>query len=93
MKLETEAFLMGFTDIHSTRTNKDFVKINLIVEGEFVSYFTRKADGERIKTAKPFQELQKTHAPAQCVAELELKFSQRGTFVDLVGIHEKANSK
>ena len=87
MRIETEAFLMGSSDIHSAKTNKDFVKINLIVEGEFVSYFTRKVDGERIKTAKPFQELNKSHAPTKCVAELELKFSQRGTFVDLVGIH------
>lgn len=86
MRIETEAFLMGSNDIHSSKTNKDFVKINLIIEGEYVSYFTRKEDGNRIRTAKPFQELAKTHAPTRCIAELDLKFSQRGTFVDLVGI-------
>ena len=36
MRIETEAFLMGSTDIHSAKSNKDFVKINLIIEGEFL---------------------------------------------------------
>ena len=46
MRNEVEAFLMGSTNIHSNKTGKDFVKINLIIEGEFVGFFqaaTRKA--------------------------------------------------
>lgn len=87
MRIETEAFLMGHQDIHSNKSGKDFVKINLIVEGEFCGFFCRKSDGERIKTAKPFQELAKSHAPARCVAVLDLKFTQKGIFTDLVGIN------
>lgn len=86
MRIETEAFLMGSNDIHSAKSNKDFVKINLIIEGEFCGFFTRKSDGDRIKTAKAFAELAKTHAPTRCVAVLDLKFTQKGTFVDLVAI-------
>ena len=86
MKIETEAFLMGSTDIHSAKSNKDFVKINLIVEGEFTGFFTRKADGDRIRTSKPFAELAKTHAPTKCVATLDVKFTQKGVFCDLVGL-------
>lgn len=88
MRLETEAFLMGSSDIHSAKTNKDLVKINLIVEGEFCGFFTRKSDGDRIKTAKPFVELQKTRAPTRCVAVLDLKFTQKGVFCGLLGINE-----
>lgn len=87
MRIETEAFLMGAQPIHSNKSNKDFIKINLILEGEFVGFFTRKSDGDRICTAKPFQELAKSKAPTRCVAVLDLKFTQRGTFVDLVGIN------
>ena len=79
MRLETEAFLMGCSEIHSIKSNKDFVKINLIVEGEFCGFFTRKSDGDRIKTAKP---------PTRCVAVLDLKFTQKGVFCDLLGINE-----
>ena len=86
MRIETEAFLMGSSDIHSAKSNKDFVKINLIIEGEFCGFFTRKSDGDKIKTAKPFAELHKTGAPTRCVAVLDLKFTQKGTFVDLVSI-------
>jgi hypothetical protein len=86
MRIETEAFLMGSTDIHSAKSGKDFVKINLIVEGEFTGFFTRKSDGDRIRTAKPFQELAKTKSPTRCVATLDFKFTQKGVFCDLVGI-------
>ena len=87
MRIEIEAFLMGWSDIHSAKSNKDFVKINLIVEGEFCGFFTRKADGDRIKTAKAFAELQKTHAPTRCVAVMDVKFTQKGVYCDLVGIN------
>lgn len=87
MRIETEAFLMGSQDIHSAKSNKDFVKINLIVEGEFCGFFTRKQDGERIRTAKAFAELSKSHAPTRCVAVLDVKFTQKGVFCDLVGIN------
>ena len=87
MRIETEAFLMGSSDIHSAKSNKDFVKINLIIEGEFCGFFTRKSEGDRIKTAKPFAELAKTRAPVRCVAVLDLKFTQKGTFVDLLAIN------
>ena len=87
MRIETEAFLLGSNDIHSAKSNKDFVKINLIVEGEFVGFFTRKNDGDRIRAAKPFQELAKQRQPVRCVATLDIKFGQKGTFVDLVGIN------
>lgn len=86
MRIETEAFLLGSNDIHSSKSGKDFVKINLIVEGEFCSFFTRKSDGDRIRTAKPFAELNKTRNPTRCVATLDVKFTQKGIFTDLVGV-------
>lgn len=86
MKIETEAILLGAQDIHSNKSGKDFVKFNLVVEGEFCSFFTRKADGDKFKTAKAYTELQKTHNPAKCVVTLEIKFTEKGTYCDLRGI-------
>ena len=86
MRIETEAFLMGSQDIHSTKSGKDFVKVNLIIEGEFVGFFTRKSEGEKMKATKPFIELAKTSNPTRCTAVLDVKFGQRGTYVDLVGL-------
>lgn len=89
MRIQTEAFLLGTTDIHSNKSGKDFVKVNMILEGEFVGFFTRKTDGDRIKTAKPFQELKRNNNnPTRCVATLDLKFGVKGTFVDLVSVDE-----
>lgn len=87
MRIEMEAFLMGSQEIHSAKSNKDFVKINLILEGEYCGFFTRKQDGDRIRTAKAFAELNKTHAPIKCVALLDVKFTQKGVYCDLVGIN------
>ena len=86
MRIETEAFLMGSQNIHSNKSGKDFVKINLIIEGEFVGFFTRKQDGDKIRTAKAFQDFEKTKAPVKCVAVLDVKFTQKGFFVDLMGL-------
>lgn len=86
MRIETEALLMGSKDIHSAKSGKDFVKINLIVEGEFTGFFCRKTDGDRIRTSKPFAELNKSKSPIRCVATLDVKFTQKGVFCDLVGI-------
>lgn len=87
MRIETEAFLLGSQDIHSAKSNKDFVKINLILEGQFFGFFTRKTDGDRIRTAKPFTELNKTGQPTRCTAVMEVKFTQKGVFCDLVGVN------
>lgn len=86
MRNEVEAFLMGSTNIHSNKTGKDYVKINLIIEGEFVGFFQTATNGNKIRTSKAFQELEKTHVPTKCVAIVETKFTQRGVFTDLVGI-------
>ena len=86
MRIEIEAILLGTQDIHSAKSGKDFKKINLIIEGEFCGFFTRKQDGERISTTKPFAELAKTKNPQRCVATLDVKFTQRGIFTDLIAV-------
>ena len=86
MKIQTEAFLLGATDLHSNKSGKDFVKFNMVIEGEFCSFFTRKADGDKMKASKAYCDVQKTHNPQKCVIDLEIKFGEKGTFCDLRGI-------
>lgn len=77
---------MGSTQIHSNKTNKDFLKVNLIIEGEFVGFFMPANMGAKLMATKPFVENAKTKSPTKCVATLNLKFGQRGTFVDLENV-------
>lgn len=86
MKIETEAFILGWEQIHSNKTNKDFVKFSFVIEGQFCSFFTRAQEGNEMLKAKPCGEFGKTHAPTRCVVSLSLKFTDKGTFVDLKGI-------
>ena len=86
MQIETEAFILGKTNIHSSKTGKDFVKFALVIEGELATFFVPAQVGEKMAQAKPFQELAKTHAPTRCVAIVNLRFTERGVYSDLVGI-------
>lgn len=86
MKIETEAFILGWEQIHSSKSNRDFVKFSFVIEGQFCSFFTRAQEGNEMLKAKPCAEFSKTHAPTKCAVALALKFSDKGTFVDLKGI-------
>ena len=33
MQIQTSAFLLGSQNIHSSKSNKDFVKFNFVIEG------------------------------------------------------------
>lgn len=86
MQIETEAYILGWERIHSSKSNKDFVKFSFVIDGQFCSFFTRAQEGDEFTKAKPCAEFSKSHAPTRCVARLSLKFSEKGTFVDLKGI-------
>ena len=86
MQIETEAFILGHESIHSSKTGKDFVKFSLVIEGQYCSFFTRAQEGNEFLKSKPCVEFNKSHAPTKCVGVLSLKFSDKGTFVDLKGI-------
>ena len=86
MQIETDAFLLGKTNIHSSKTGKDFVKFALVIEGELASFFVPAQAGAKMAQSKPCAELEKTHAPTRCVAVVNLRFTERGVYSDLVGI-------
>lgn len=86
MQIQTEAFLLGKQNIHSTKSGKDFVKFSMIIEGDFCSFFTRAQEGGEIAKAKPCVDFEKTHNPTKCVATIEFKFTDKGVYADLRGI-------
>lgn len=88
MKNEIQGFVMGTTEIHSNKTGKDYTKINLVLEGEFVGFFLPAEKGRKIAAAKPVVECIKSGSPKPCKVTLETKFTQRGIFTDLVGLAE-----
>lgn len=86
MIVQTEAFLLGAQNIHSSKSNRDFVKISAMIEGSFCTFFVSKADGDQMKQAKQFAGLQKSGEPQKCVFTLEIEFTDRGTFVNVRAI-------
>lgn len=86
MKIQTEAFLLGATDVHSNKSGKDFTKLSLVIEGGFCSFFVSKQQGDTMRKAKQFAELQKTGNPQKCVLELDIDFTERGVFTNVRGI-------
>lgn len=86
MKIQTEAFLLGATDIHSNKSGKDFTKLSLVIEGGFCTFFVSKQTGDLMRKAKQFAELQKTGNPQKCVVELDFDFTERGVFTNVRGI-------
>lgn len=86
MQIETEAFYLGSQKIHSNKSGKDFVKFSFVVDGEFCSFFTLAKNGEEFLKSKACQDFGKTHSPTKCVARLNLKFTEKGTYTDLIGI-------
>ena len=86
MQIQTEAFLLGTQAIHSAKSNKDFVKFNFVMEGEYCSFFTLAKNGNEFLKSKPAQDFAKSHNPTKCVATLNIKFTEKGTYTDLLGI-------
>lgn len=86
MQIETEAYILGMENIHSSKTGKDFVKFSFVIEGAFCSFFTRAQEGNEIAKSKPCAEFSKTHQPTKCAAVLSLKFTDKGTYTDLKAV-------
>lgn len=86
MKIQTEAFLLGATDVHSNKSGRDFTKLSLVIEGGFCSFFVSKQVGDTMRKAKQFVELQKTGNPQRCLLDLDIDFTERGVFTNVLGI-------
>lgn len=88
MKIQTEAFYLGKSDLHSSKTGKDFTKYSLIIEGGFATFIVPKKRGDEINknAGKILAEFDKTHNPQRCNAEIALDFTERGNFTSLLNI-------
>ena len=87
MHIQTEAFLLGTQNLHSSKSGKDFVKFNFVIEGEYCSFFTLAKNGNEFLKSKPAQDFAKSHNPTKCVLDLNVKFTEKGTYTDLLGVH------
>lgn len=86
MQIQTQAFLLGTQSIHSAKSNKDFLKFNFVIEGEYCSFFTLASKGNEYLKAKPCVDFNKNHNPAPCTLTLNIKFTEKGTYTDLLGV-------
>lgn len=86
MRVQTEAFLVGATDVHSNKSGKNFMKLSLVIEGGFCTFFVSQEAGNTMRKAKQIAELHKTGNPQKCVVELNIDFTERGVFTNLCGI-------
>ena len=83
IQVTAPAFVMGKQNIHSSKTNKDYTKISLVIDGNYTSFIVPAQKGEQIAKAKQFAELMKTHTPQPCEVALNVEVSERGQFVTL----------
>lgn len=86
MIITTDSFLMGYSPLHSNKTNKDYYKINFVVEGNFTSFIVSKDVGENIVKQKIFANVASTHQPQNCKIDLQIDFGERGVFTSLLGV-------
>lgn len=82
MIIETNAYVMGFQNIHSNKNGKDYIKLNFCVDGNYCGFIVPKEKGEQIvKKCKQFETLAKTAVPQSSKLYLRLDLSERGAYV------------
>lgn len=78
----TNAYVMGYQNIHSNKNGKDYIKLNFCVDGNYCGFIVPKEKGEQIvKKCKQFETLLKTGVPQNCKLYLCLNLSERGAYV------------
>lgn len=77
------AFALGSQKIVSKKTNRTYYKVNLVMDGNYASFFMSEQKGLEVTRAKQFEQIEKTHNPQPCEATISISFGEKGTYVNL----------
>lgn len=85
MQVKTEAFFMGYQPIHSNKTNKDYYKLSMVIDGGFASFIVPAKKGADIiaGAGSAVSAFEKTHQPVKVNALLNIDFTDRGNFIGI----------
>lgn len=89
MHIEYQTAIYSASNFHSNKTNKDYHKIGLILDETAGEFFVGDKVWAEIVKSHFFNALNVTKVPQVCVVTLELKFTEKGPRVDVVGLHEQ----
>lgn len=78
MLIETNALLFNAESFHSTKTNKDYHRCGLLIEGAPTNLFLDDKPYAELVKQPFFNAVSVEHTPVKVVAKLELKFTDKG---------------
>lgn len=93
MQLQTNATLFSADTFHSNKTNKDYHRVGLIVEGQACTMFVNDADWPSFVAQPFFNAVCAAHKPIEVIAVLEFRFTDKGVNVTLRGVQEPPKEK
>lgn len=86
IETKVKGFALGFQQIKSSKTGKIYYKLGFFVDESPCSFLVNENKGRELVQTAPFQEFAKSHKPQPCEISLTLDLTERGTFVNLVGV-------
>lgn len=86
MKIKTTATIFSAESFHSNKTNQDYHRVGLLLEGSASNMFVGDKQWAEIVKQPWFNSVCASHEPTKVEVELELKFDDKGAKVYLDSI-------
>lgn len=93
MIIEYLSAIYNASNFHSNKTNKDYHKVGLILDGTAGEFFVGDKVWTELVKSPIFNVLNATLIPQPCIAQLEIRFTDKGPRVDVVGIKPQEQGK
>lgn len=93
MLIETTAMLYAADTFHSNKTNKDYHRCGLLIEGAATTMFLDDRPYAELVKLPFFNAVCASHVPAEVVAKLEIRFTDKGAQTYLREIKAPAKAK
>lgn len=86
IETKVKALALGCTQITSSKTGKIYYKFGFYVDGGACSLMVNEQKGREIMKAPQFGEIIKSHQPQPCEITIGVELTERGAFINLVGV-------
>lgn len=86
IETKVKGFALGFQQIKSSKTGKIYYKLGFFVDENSCSFLVNENKGRELVQCSQFQAVAKTHQPQPCELTIGVELTERGSFVNLVGV-------
>lgn len=86
IETKIKGLALGCTQITSSKTGKVYYKFGFYADGSACSLMVGEQKGREIMKAPQFAEVIKTHQPQPCEMTIGLELTERGAFINLLGV-------